>query len=76
MCIRDRGHTDAKGPENYNVMLSKNRVSAVQDFLLSNGISAERIIIEAFGEKVPIADNSSSEGRKLNRRVEVRFIEK
>lgn len=71
-----KGHTDAKGPENYNVMLSKNRVSAVQDFLLSNGISAERIIIEAFGEKVPIADNSSSEGRKLNRRVEVRFIEK
>ena len=71
-----KGHTDAKGPENYNVMLSKNRVSAVKDFLLSNGISAERIIIEAFGEKVPIADNSSSEGRKLNRRVEVRFIEK
>jgi len=71
-----KGHTDAKGPENYNVMLSKNRVSAVQDFLLSNGISAERIIIEALGEKVPIADNSSSEGRKLNRRVEVRFIEK
>ena len=71
-----KGHTDAQGSENYNVMLSKNRVSAVQDFLLSNGISAERIIIEAFGEKVPIADNSSSEGRKLNRRVEVRFIEK
>ncbi len=71
-----KGHTDAQGPENYNVMLSKNRVSAVQDFLLANGISADRIIIEAFGEKVPIADNSSSEGRKLNRRVEVRFIEK
>ena len=44
--------------------------------LLANGISADRIIIEAFGEKVPIADNSSSEGRKLNRRVEVRFIDK
>ncbi|MBL6660145.1 MAG: PorP/SprF family type IX secretion system membrane protein [Crocinitomicaceae bacterium] len=71
-----KGHTDAQGPENYNVMLSENRVSAVQDFLLANGISADRIIIEAFGEKVPIADNSSSEGRKLNRRVEVRFIEK
>ena len=57
-------------------MLSKNRVSAVKDFLLANGISADRIIIEALGEKVPIADNSSIEGRKLNRRVEVRFIEK
>lgn len=71
-----KGHTDAQGPENYNVMLSKNRVSAVQDFLLSNGISVDRIIIEAMGEKTPIADNSSKEGRKLNRRVEVRFIEK
>ena len=71
-----KGHTDAQGPENYNVMLSKNRVSAVKDFLLANGISADRIIIEALGEKVPIADNSSSEGRKLNRRVEVRFIDK
>jgi outer membrane protein OmpA-like peptidoglycan-associated protein len=57
-------------------MLSKNRVSAVRDFLLSNGINANRIVIEALGEKVPIADNSSKEGRKLNRRVEVRFIEK
>jgi type IX secretion system PorP/SprF family membrane protein len=71
-----QGHTDAQGPENYNVMLSKNRVSAVRDFLLSNGINANRIVIEALGEKVPIADNSSKEGRKLNRRVEVRFIEK
>ncbi len=71
-----KGHTDAQGPENYNVTLSKNRVSAVKDFLLANGISADRIIIEALGEKVPIADNSSSEGRKLNRRVEVRFIDK
>jgi outer membrane protein OmpA-like peptidoglycan-associated protein len=54
-----QGHTDAQGPENYNVMLSKNRVSAVRDFLLSNGINANRIVIEALGEKVPIADNSS-----------------
>tara|TARA_B100001057_G_C22839915_1_gene946659 strand:- start:1114 stop:2526 length:1413 start_codon:yes stop_codon:yes gene_type:complete len=71
-----KGHTDAQGPDKYNIMLSKNRVSAVRDFLLANGISSNRIIIEAFGEKVPIADNSSKEGRKLNRRVEVRFIEK
>ena len=71
-----KGHTDAQGDGNYNVMLSKNRVSAVKDFLLANGISSDRIIIEAFGETNPIADNSSKEGRKLNRRVEVRFIEK
>ena len=71
-----KGHTDAQGSDSYNIQLSKNRVSAVQDFLKSNGISTDRIIIEALGEKVPVANNSSLEGRQLNRRVEVRFIEK
>ena len=70
-----RGHTDASGPDAYNETLSKNRVSAVEDFLKSNGIDADRILIEALGEKSPIADNTSKKGRKLNRRVEVRFIE-
>ena len=71
-----KGYTDAKGPEAYNIMLSKNRVSAIKDFLNTNGISDERIVIEALGEKDPIADNKSAEGRQKNRRVEVRFIEK
>lgn len=69
------GHTDAQGSNNYNVTLSKNRVSAVLDFFKANGVDAERILIEAFGETKPIADNASLKGRKLNRRVEVRFIQ-
>ena len=71
-----KGFTDSKGPDNYNVSLSKQRVNAVKEFLIPNGIDNSRILIEALGEKNPVADNSSFNGRKLNRRVEVRFIEK
>jgi len=73
--ISIKGHTDAVGSESYNIYLSKNRVNAVKEFLMSNGIDKSRILVDALGEKVPVADNSSAEGRKKNRRVEVRFIE-
>ena len=76
MKISLKGHTDALGPDAYNIKLSKNRVAAVREFLLSNGIEDNRILIEALGEKVPVAENNSEAGRKKNRRVEVRFIEK
>ena len=69
-----KGHTDDQGPDAYNEKLSENRVSAVLDFLKANGIDSNRIVIEALGEKRPVADNKSLSGRKLNRRVEVRFI--
>ena len=75
MKISLKGHTDAVGPDAYNIKLSKNRVAAVREFLLSNGIEDDRILIEALGEKVPVAENNSEAGRKKNRRVEVRFIE-
>lgn len=71
-----KGYTDSKGPDNYNVGLSKQRVNAVREFLIANGIDNSRVLIDALGEKNPVADNSSINGRKLNRRVEVRFIEK
>jgi outer membrane protein OmpA-like peptidoglycan-associated protein len=69
-----KGHTDDQGPDAYNEKLSENRVSAVLDFLKANGIDSNRIVIEALGEKRPVADNKSLSGRKLNRRVEVRFL--
>jgi outer membrane protein OmpA-like peptidoglycan-associated protein len=71
-----KGHTDSQGSDSYNEKLSKNRVAAVREFMISNGIDNNRIIVEALGEKVPVAENSSVAGRKKNRRVEVRFIEK
>jgi type IX secretion system PorP/SprF family membrane protein len=68
------GHTDAVGTEAYNVGLSKNRVNAVRDFLVINGIAAERIIIQHHGEGKPVAANNNADGRKSNRRVDVQII--
>jgi type IX secretion system PorP/SprF family membrane protein len=68
------GHTDAVGTEAYNVGLSKNRVNAVRDFLVMNGIATERIIIQHHGEGKPVATNNNADGRKSNRRVDVEII--
>jgi type IX secretion system PorP/SprF family membrane protein len=68
------GHTDAKGQEAYNVNLSKNRVNAVKEFLVANGIKDDRIKINHFGENKPKAENETPEGRKINRRVDIYFI--
>lgn len=68
------GHTDNFGDENENLMLSKRRSEAVKKYLISKGINEERIQIEYFGESRPIADNSTPEGRKKNRRVEIKII--
>jgi len=72
--IRLDGHTDNNGSEEYNMTLSKNRVQAVKDLLVSNGIDASRIDLYYFGESKPIADNSTEEGQSTNRRVEMHFL--
>ncbi|MBM3165437.1 MAG: PorP/SprF family type IX secretion system membrane protein [Bacteroidetes bacterium] len=68
------GHTDAVGTESYNIGLSKNRVNAVRDFIIMNGISPDRIVPQHHGETKPVADNSNPDGRKSNRRVDVEII--
>jgi outer membrane protein OmpA-like peptidoglycan-associated protein len=65
------GHTDSTGPAEVNRELSLARASAVRDALVANGVSADRISVEGFGETRPIADNSSQAGRANNRRVEI-----
>jgi len=72
--IELQGHTDAVGAEAYNFDLSKNRVNAVRDFLIANGIDPKRIICNHHGEKKPKAPNINEVGRKQNRRVEVTFL--
>ncbi len=72
--IRLEGHTDNNGSEAYNLELSKNRVLAVKDFLVANGVEASRIETAYFGESKPIADNSTEEGKAKNRRVEMHYI--
>ncbi|OAQ39895.1 hypothetical protein A5893_10035 [Pedobacter psychrophilus] len=65
------GNSSAEGTENRNMMLSIDRANAVKAYLVNNGIAASRLITEGLGESKPIANNSTEEGRILNRRVEI-----
>ncbi len=69
-----RGHCDSRGSDAYNIRLSQNRVRSVRQYLLSKGFP-EKNIIESigYGERHPMADNNTEEGRALNRRVELIF---
>ena len=68
--IRITGHTDAVGTDEANQILSEGRANAVRADLIKRGVEAERIEAEGKGEKEPVADNDTEEGRQLNRRVE------
>jgi outer membrane protein OmpA-like peptidoglycan-associated protein len=65
------GHTDARGPEHYNLQLSEQRAAAVRDALVANGIAVERIRMVGLGESYPIANNDNAAGMQANRRVEI-----
>lgn len=69
--ITINGHTDSTGNEEYNQKLSEDRASAVRNYLLEKGVSKFRIITNGFGATQPIAENSTDEGKQLNRRVEI-----
>ncbi len=65
------GHTDSTGPQDYNKILSRDRVEAVRNRLMStHGIPPDRIYVSWFKSDNPVADNQTAEGRALNRRVE------
>lgn len=68
------GHTDSTGSRDYNQQLSEKRASSVASYLKSRGIVDARFETVGFGEDYPIADNSTAEGRALNRRVELTLI--
>lgn len=68
------GHTDNTGSASYNVQLSEKRAAAVNNYLVSQGISAGRLIPKGYGSQQPIADNDSEEGRQKNRRIEFKII--
>jgi len=71
MHIRIEGHTDNIGSMGYNIDLSNKRSQAVKKYLVEKGINEARITTEGFGFKVPIAPNTTEEGRALNRRAEI-----
>ncbi len=65
------GHTDSTGSHEYNQGLSERRAMRVQDVLIRSGVPPGRLSIRGYGETDPIADNSTPEGRQLNRRVQL-----
>lgn len=68
------GHTDSVGTDAYNQKLSVRRSEAVKAYLVSKGIEKNRVYTEGKGEKQPVADNKTSEGRAKNRRVEIEVV--
>jgi outer membrane protein OmpA-like peptidoglycan-associated protein len=68
------GHTDSTGSDAYNMQLSQRRANTVGEYLYTQGIMDQRIISVGMGEHHPIADNSTAEGRQLNRRVEITLV--
>lgn len=66
------GHTDSTGPADYNQGLSERRAQAAADYLAGKGVAASQMTVKGMGEASPAHDNSTREGRSMNRRVELR----
>jgi len=64
------GYASSEGTAAHNMHLSKDRANSVKTYLVNSGVDAKKIKVKAFGETHPIADNSTEDGRVLNRRVE------
>jgi outer membrane protein OmpA-like peptidoglycan-associated protein len=74
MTIEIAGHTDSDGDDDTNMKLSQERAASVVKYLISKGISSTRLTAKGYGETQPVASNDSEEGKKKNRRTEVRII--
>lgn len=71
--VRLDGYTDSAGDRVYNRLISKNRAAIVKSYLVSRGVKTEDIDIMGHGAKKFISDNTTPEGRRMNRRVEINF---
>ncbi len=74
--IEIQGHTDNIGSDQYNLKLSERRAQTVRDYLVSKGIDPSRLTVKGYGESMPVADNSTPEGRAQNRRIEFKVLNK
>lgn len=72
--IKIIGHTDSNGSDSYNVGLSERRAERVKKFLINAGVPSDKVVIEYRGERDPATSNATSEGKRLNRRVDFEFI--
>jgi len=69
--IEIQGHTDSQGSSAFNMSLSQRRANILKAYFVRQKISEERLKSVGYGETVPVADNETTEGRALNRRVEL-----
>jgi outer membrane protein OmpA-like peptidoglycan-associated protein len=74
--VKISGHTDNTGSEQHNLTLSKRRADVVAEYLVSNGVDINRVETSGLGSAKPIAGNTTDEGRKKNRRVELLIHDK
>lgn len=74
MEIEIQGHTDNVGADESNIKLSQARAEAVKKYLVGKGVAAGRITAKGYGATMPIADNSSEEGRAKNRRTSLKVL--
>ncbi len=68
------GHTDSTGEEVENLALSQRRAEAVRTYMADRGVNEFRLEAQGFGDSVPVADNSTPEGRQRNRRIEFQLV--
>lgn len=72
--VKILGHTDSSGDADKNIILSQQRADAVKTYLIHKNISAESLSTEGLGSNKPVADNTTVEGRKKNRRIEFEVL--
>lgn len=76
LSLEIQGHTDTTGPRSLNMALSDNRAQSVKEYLIEKyEISPERLTSKGFGPTQPVASNETRDGRKKNRRVDIKVIQ-
>ncbi|MGE5429444.1 MAG: OmpA family protein [Syntrophomonadaceae bacterium] len=72
--VEIQGYTDDTGSDTYNLNLSLKRANAVNDYLVSHGIAANRLTAVGLGSQNPVGSNKTLKGRVLNRRIEFKIV--
>jgi outer membrane protein OmpA-like peptidoglycan-associated protein len=70
-----QGHSDNTGNKDLNLKLSQQRADNIIKYLVENGINASQLIAKGYGDSMPVASNTTAEGKSKNRRVEMKVIE-
>ena len=73
--IELQGHTDSSGSDRYNLELSQKRADAVRAHLIAQGVPSSQLAAKGYGEAQPVEDNTTTEGRAMNRRVVMRVVD-